>query len=82
MKDKLRVEEEEDHVIIDDGGDDDDDDDGSSGGGDGDNSSKSSSPLSRLSSPTILKNVLCLFLQDFSCKFKCNTASDWLNHMV
>ena len=30
-------------------------------------------------SPTILKNILCLFLQDFvNCKFKCNTTSDWL----
>ena len=31
-------------------------------------------------SPTILKTILCLFLQD--CKFECNTSSDWLNRTV
>ena len=30
-------------------------------------------------SPTILKNVLCLFPK--ICKFECNTTSDWLNHI-
>ena len=30
-------------------------------------------------STTILKNILCLFLQDFPFKFECNPTSDWLN---
>ena len=35
-------------------------------------------------SPTILKNVLCLDLQNFLYleKFECNITSDWLNQMV
>ena len=33
-----------------------------------------------LYSPTILKNILCLFSARF-CIFECNTTSDWLNHM-
>ena len=32
-------------------------------------------------SQTILKDNLCLLLQDF-CKFECNTTSDWLIRMV
>ena len=31
-------------------------------------------------SPTIFKNILCLFLQIY--KFECNTASDWLNQKL
>ena len=31
-------------------------------------------------SPTILKNILCLF--STNCKFECNTTPDWLNHLV
>ena len=29
-------------------------------------------------SPTILKNILCLFLHDF-CQSECNNTLDWLN---